>query len=129
MKGSYVRGRTLKEYIAEQMKDPAFKKAWHDLDPEFELLESMLKAREKAGISQSELARRMGIKQPALSRLERGGISKASVETLKKIAKALGARLVLKLESKKVKRLGWFAFRHQNQGSSDRARTDVKNSN
>jgi len=103
MKGSYVRGRTLKEYIAEQMKDPAFKKAWHDLDPEFELLESMLKAREKAGISQSELARRMGIKQPALSRLERGGISKASVETLKKIAKALGARLVLKLESKKAK--------------------------
>lgn len=51
MKGTYVRGRTLEEYIAEQMKDPKFKKAWHDLDPEFELLESMIKARERRGVS------------------------------------------------------------------------------
>ena len=36
----YVRGQTLKGYIAEQMKAPDFKKAWHDLDTEFELLES-----------------------------------------------------------------------------------------
>ncbi|HBR18476.1 MAG TPA: XRE family transcriptional regulator [Deltaproteobacteria bacterium] len=103
MKGSYVRGRTLEEHIKEQMKDPAFKKAWHGLDPEFELLESMLKIRGKAGISQTELARRMGVKQPALSRLERGGIGKASVETLKKIADALNARLIVKLEPKKAK--------------------------
>lgn len=40
-----MRGRTLKEYIAEQMKDPEFKKAWDDLDPEFEILEAMIKAR------------------------------------------------------------------------------------
>ena len=81
MKGSYVRGRTLEEHIAEQMKDPAFKKAWHDLDTEFELLESMIKAREKAGLSQTELAKKIGTKQPALSRLERGGFKKATVET------------------------------------------------
>lgn len=102
-KGNYVRGRTLEEHIAEQMKDPEFKKAWHDLDPEFELLESMIKAREKMGITQTELAKRMGVKQPALSRLERGAISKATIETLKKIANALGARLVVKLEPKKAK--------------------------
>lgn len=101
-KSSYVRGRTLEEHIAEQMKNPAFKKTWHDLDPEFELLESMIKAREKAGITQTELAKRMGVKQPALSRLERGAISKATIETLKKIAHALGARLVVKLEPKKA---------------------------
>ncbi|HCY19521.1 MAG: hypothetical protein A2X87_02070 [Deltaproteobacteria bacterium GWC2_42_51] len=99
----YVRGGTLKEYIAGQMKDPAFKKAWHDLDPEFELLESMLKAREKAGITQTELARKMGVKQPMLSQLERGGISKATVETLKRIADALNSRLVVRIEPKKAK--------------------------
>ena len=100
MKGKYIRGRTLKEYITEQMKNPEFKKAWHDLDTEYELFESMIKAREKAGLSQTELAKRIGTKQPALSRLEKGGFKKATVETLKKIADALDARLVIKLQSK-----------------------------
>ena len=96
----YIRGRTLEEHIAEHMKDPEFKKAWHDLDPEFELIESMVKAREKVGLTQAELAKKIGTKQPALSRLERGGFSKATVETLKKIAKALDAKLVIKLQTK-----------------------------
>jgi len=102
MRGTYTRGRTLKEHIAEHMKDPEFKKAWHDLDPEFELLESLLKAREKEGITQEELARRIGTKQSAISRLERGAFSKATVETLKKIAEALDRKLVIKLQEKRA---------------------------
>jgi ribosome-binding protein aMBF1 (putative translation factor) len=96
----YIRGRTLEGHIAEHMKDLEFKKAWHDLDPEIELIESMVKAREKVGLTQAELAKKIGTKQPALSRLERGGFSKATVETLKKIAKALDAKLVIKLQTK-----------------------------
>lgn len=101
MKGTYARGRTLKEHIAEQMKDPEFKKTWHDLDTEFELLESMIKAREKAGLTQEKLAKKIGTKQPALSRLERGAFKKATVETLRKIADALDAKLVIKLQAKR----------------------------
>jgi transcriptional regulator with XRE-family HTH domain len=56
--------------------------------------------RERAGITQKELAVKIGTKQPALSRLERGGFKKASVETLKKIADALDAQLVIKLHPK-----------------------------
>ncbi len=97
----YKRGRTLQEHIREHMKSPEFKKAWHDLDPEFELSESLIKAREKAGITQAELAKKLGTKQPALSRLESGGFRKATVETLKKIADALDVRLVIKLQPKK----------------------------
>jgi ribosome-binding protein aMBF1 (putative translation factor) len=93
---------TFKDYLNEQMKDPEFKKAWHDLDPEFELLESFIKAREKKGITQAELARKMGTKQPALSRLERGGFSGATVETLKKIADAMDMRLVIKFQKKRA---------------------------
>lgn len=97
----YVRGQNLKEYIAEQMKVPDFKKAWHDLDTEFELLESMIKAREKAGLSQEQLAKRIGTKQPALSRLERGAFKKTTVETLQKIADALDMKLVIKMQAKR----------------------------
>jgi ribosome-binding protein aMBF1 (putative translation factor) len=98
----YIRGQTLKEYINEQMKNPKFKKAWHELDPEFELLASLLKARVKEGITQEELARRIGTKQSVISRLERGALSKATLETLKKIADALDRKLVIKLQEKRV---------------------------
>jgi ribosome-binding protein aMBF1 (putative translation factor) len=98
-----MRGRTLKSYIAEQMKNPEFKKSWDDLDPEFQILKAMIKAREKAGMSQAELARRLGTKQSVISRLERGAFSKASLETIKKVADVLDKRLVIKLEDKKAK--------------------------
>jgi ribosome-binding protein aMBF1 (putative translation factor) len=95
-----MRGRTLKEHIKEKMKEPAFKKAWHDLDGEFEILESIIKARESAGLTQEELAKKIGTKQPALSRLERGGFQKANIETLRKIANALNVKLVIKFQPK-----------------------------
>ena len=98
-----MRGRTLKSYITEQMKNPEFKKSWDDLDPEFQILKAMIKAREKAGMSQAELARRIGTKQSVISRLERGAFSKASLETIKKVADVLDKRLVIKLEDKKAK--------------------------
>jgi len=97
-----MRGRTLKDYIADQMKNPEFKKAWDDLDPEFRVLKAMIKAREKSGMSQAELARRLGTKQSVVSRLERGAFSKASLETIKKVADALDMRLELRLHHKKA---------------------------
>ncbi|MDO9287451.1 MAG: helix-turn-helix domain-containing protein [Thermodesulfovibrionales bacterium] len=93
---------TFKKHLDESMKNPEFKKAWHELDTEFELLESMIKAREKAGLTQAELAQKIGTKQPALSRLERGAFKKATVETLKKIADALDMQLVVKLQNKRA---------------------------
>jgi predicted transcriptional regulator len=97
-----MRGRTLKEYIAEQMKSPEFRKAWEDLDPEFQVLKAMIKAREKTGITQAELARRVGTKQSVISRLEGGAFSKATLETIKKMADALDMRLEIRLHHKRA---------------------------
>lgn len=95
-----MRGRTLSKHLKEKMKDSEFRIAWQGLDEEFDILEGIIKAREKAGLTQEELAKRIGTKQPALSRLERGGFSRATVETLRKIANALDARLVVRIEPK-----------------------------
>ena len=96
-----MRGRTLKQHVGEKMKNPEFKKAWQDLDAEFSILESVIKARKKARLTQQELAKRMGTKQPALSRLEKGGFEKANIETLRKIANALDYKLIVRFEPKK----------------------------
>jgi transcriptional regulator with XRE-family HTH domain len=98
-----MRGRTIKEHLKERMKDREFQKAWHGLDEEFEVVESIIQAREKAGLTQEQLAKRIGTKQPALSRLERGGFNRATLETLRKIAEALDVRLVVRLEPKKTR--------------------------
>ena len=96
-----MKSRTLNEYKEEQMKNPEFSKAWDSLEHEFKLMESIIKARENAGLTQAELAGKIGTKQPSLSRLERGGFKKATVETLKKIADALNADLVIEIQPRK----------------------------
>jgi len=97
-----MRGRTLKQHVKEKMKDPKFRKAWQELDAEFSILEGVIKARRKAGLTQEELAKRIGTKQPALSRLEKGGFEKVNIGTLRKIANALNHELVVKFEPKKT---------------------------
>ncbi len=97
-----MRGRNLQHFIDQKMQNPKFKKCWTKLDSEFELLEEIIKARETTGLTQTELAEKIGTKQPALSRLEKGGIKKATIETLNKIADALDMELIIKLKPKKA---------------------------
>lgn len=65
-----------------------------------ELLDALLKARHEAGLTQAQVARRMGTQPPAIARLERAlatGKHSPSVATLRKYVKACGKRLVLRV--------------------------------
>ena len=67
---------------------------------EFTLLDALLKARQEAGLSQAQVAERMGTQAPAVARLERSlatGKHSPSVATLRKYVKACGKRLVLQV--------------------------------
>ena len=78
----------------------AVKTEYDALEPEFALLREMLIARQKAGLSQSEIAERMGTKPPAITRLESSlssGRHSPSIATLKKYAKAVDCHLEIKL--------------------------------
>ncbi len=66
--------------------------------PARDLLAGLKRAREKAGLTLAEVARRCRIDEPALSRLENGHNANPTVETLWKYAAALGKRLVLTTE-------------------------------
>lgn len=62
------------------------------------LLDQLLKARHEAGLSQAQLAERMGTQAPAIARLERSlatGKHSPSLATLRKYAQACGRRWVL----------------------------------
>ncbi|AIO27641.1 helix-turn-helix domain-containing protein [Burkholderia cepacia] len=65
---------------------------------EFALLDAMLAARRAAGLSQADVAERMGTKAPAVTRLERAlatGQHSPSIDTLRKYAAACGKKLVI----------------------------------
>jgi transcriptional regulator with XRE-family HTH domain len=62
------------------------------------LLDALLKARQDAGLTQAQVAERMGTQAPAVARLERAlatGKHSPSIATLRRYVKACGKRLVL----------------------------------
>lgn len=97
---------THKELKTRALKRVDVKAEYDQLDEEFALLDEFLKARAAAGITQAEVAARIGTTQSAIARLESGsGKHSPSLATLRKYAHALGCRLELKLvnETRKVK--------------------------
>ncbi len=74
--------------------------AYQELEAEFSLLRQMLKARERAGLSQAQVADRMGTKAPAITRLESSlsdGKHSPSLATLRRYAHAVGCEIQVKL--------------------------------
>ncbi len=88
------------ELKAKALKKKNVKVIYEALEPEFSLLRELLNARQKAGISQAEIAKLMGTKAPAITRLESSlssGKHSPSIATLKKYANALGCHLEIKI--------------------------------
>ena len=79
------------------MKEPKYRKAYHALEDEFAIARAVIAARKRAGLTQAELARRMGTTQPAVTRMESGRVQ-PSLRTLQRLAKATGSRLLIKFE-------------------------------
>ena len=80
-------------------KNPNFVREYEALEEEFALATALIKARADAGLTQEELAQRMGTTQSAIARLE-GGKSRPSTTTLGKLAKATGTRLRVSFEAR-----------------------------
>ncbi|KML62584.1 XRE family transcriptional regulator [Burkholderia cepacia] len=90
---------TYKAMRERALADPAVRTEYDRLNrEEFALLDAMLAARREAGLSQADVAERMGTKAPAVTRLERAlatGQHSPSIDTLRKYAAACGKRLVI----------------------------------
>lgn len=86
--------KTYKTLKKQLLKDKEIKKAYNEAGPEFELIKTIIEKRIEQGLTQAELAKKMGTKQSAISRLERGAYN-PSVAFLRNLAKALNAELYI----------------------------------
>ena len=93
--------KTHDQLVRRLMRRPGVRAEVQRIDQESaELLDALLKARYEAGLTQAQVAKRMGTQAPAIARLERAlatGAHSPSVTTLRKYVKACGKRLVLRV--------------------------------
>ena len=92
---------SFKEFKEDALQDATFKTEYEALHPEFELIRLFIKARQKAHISQNDLAKKLKLQQPAIARLEGGGYATTSIKKLSQVAKVLGYSLKISLQANK----------------------------
>jgi len=86
---------TLDELKSELIQDPNFKREYDALEEEFKLIEALVEMRQKAGLTQEEIAQKMSTQKSNISRLESGS-GNPGWKTLQKYAHACGFKIQLK---------------------------------
>jgi DNA-binding XRE family transcriptional regulator len=80
---------TVDDWLAEELQDKEFRLLWNERQAAYRVARELARLRKQQGLSQSELARRAGLKQPAIARLESGAV-KPTLDTIQRVAHALG---------------------------------------
>ncbi len=83
---------TLSEALKEQMKDETFKKEYEALEPEYEIISSLIDARKSCNITQKQLSENTGIAQSDISKIENGS-GNPTLKILQRLAEGLGMNL------------------------------------
>jgi ribosome-binding protein aMBF1 (putative translation factor) len=84
-----------KEFEKELLSDPETKREYDKLGPQFEVISALIRTRIETGLTQKELAQKLGTKQSAIARLESGN-SNPSIGFLQKLAQAMNMKLTIK---------------------------------
>jgi len=81
----------------ELLENEEVKAEYEALRPQYELIEQIIIARTQQGVTQEELAKRVGTRQSNISRFETGGSYNPSLEFVRKLAHGLGKELHITL--------------------------------
>jgi len=84
-------------FLAKALRRKGFAEAYEDLAGDYALVRELLRARIGAGLTQEEVARRMGTTKSAVSRLESAGAHSPSVATLRRYGQAVGCEVEIRL--------------------------------
>lgn len=95
----YMAKQTYKQLKRRLLRDEKVQEDYNHLEPEFAVIRMIIKKRIKEGLSQKELAEKIGTKQSAISRLESGTYN-PSLALLQKVVEALNGRLKISLAPK-----------------------------
>jgi len=86
------------EYWAEQMANPEFRRVYEEEAAKKELWLQLVEARMSAGLTQQELAKRLGVSQAQVARIEKRGYDAYTLNTLRRYIDALGEGFQLEVK-------------------------------
>ncbi|HUK56803.1 MAG TPA: helix-turn-helix domain-containing protein [Nitrospiria bacterium] len=92
-----MKRRLFRDRLKKGLKNPGFKRAFEAEDLPARLALRIAELRQKEGLSQADLAKRLGAKQQLIARIESLDHTNMTLSTLQKIAWALHRRLVVDL--------------------------------
>lgn len=92
-----ARASTLQEVIEESLQDPEFRAEWERTAPAHALALRLVGYRAEHGLSQTALARKLGVSRSVVFRMELGE-ELPSIDTLAKVAEALGVEIVVDIK-------------------------------
>jgi DNA-binding XRE family transcriptional regulator len=87
---------TVDEWLEKELQDEEFRLLWSEREAAYKIAREFLRLRKMQGLSQSEVARRAGLKQPAIARLESGAV-RPTLDTIQRVARALGREVEISL--------------------------------
>lgn len=89
-------GISFEEMKADMLKDEEFKLEYEKLQPRYEAIAQIIRARKEQNMTQAELAKKVGTQKSNISRLESGNYN-PSLDFLVKVAESLGKTLSVQL--------------------------------
>lgn len=84
------------DVLPELLQKPEFRAAYDSLEQEFSIARALIAARSEAGMTQVEVAQRMGVSQPVVARMESG--RNVSVKSLRRYARAINRPIPLLIQ-------------------------------
>lgn len=93
--------QSVRHFFNKKFQEKAFIKAYHEVSLLMDIAILISKARNRAGLSQSDLARKLKTSQSVVSRIEHGN-QNLSVKMLAKIARVLDCDLLVSLRAHKL---------------------------
>lgn len=93
-----IQKSNFERYLEEQLQDREFAERFNKADKAWDVALQLTDLRKKSGLSQKELARRVGTSQQQISRLESPSYEGHSLSMIRRVAEVLGAAVRVTIE-------------------------------
>ena len=96
-----MRLTTHQQVLKAELKDPQFRRGYEEELEKLRLVDALIGLRERQGLTQAALAKRLGVSQPFIAKLERANTHNFTLDTLVKVVSALNGELVIHVRPKR----------------------------
>lgn len=96
-----VQAPTHRDVLKKLLKNRGFRRGYEQELEKLGLVDALIALRERQDLTQEELARRLGVSQPFIAKLERAETHNFTLDTLLRIVRALNGELVIHVKPKR----------------------------